>query len=166
MPDTEFVALVWQGLTDHVDTSARPDQIGDMLVREVTVRCALGPRIACRLTANAGHRADARGLLHHGTQRGRFDQHDPDLVIRVRPGRPPSITRMLTLQTIRNTKLMGQFARILKTLYGKDVVSDAAVLFWHAKGSRPQGRQHFLKSTEPLVKFLKQQQAEESDEDE
>jgi hypothetical protein len=31
-------------------------------------------------------------------------------------------------------------------------VSDQAIIYWHQKGSKPQGRQHFLKSTEPLVK--------------
>jgi hypothetical protein len=37
-------------------------------------------------------------------------------------------------------------------LYNKDCVSDQAIIYWHQKGSKPQGRQHFLKSTEPLVK--------------
>ncbi|TFY57122.1 hypothetical protein EVG20_g8666 [Dentipellis fragilis] len=46
-----------------------------------------------------------------------------------------------------DTRIMKAFPQILK------------------KGSKPQGRQHFLKSTEALVKFL-QEQVEESDEEE
>jgi hypothetical protein len=37
-------------------------------------------------------------------------------------------------------------------LYNKDCVSDQAIVYWHQKGSKPQGRQHFLKATETLVK--------------
>lgn len=61
--------------------------------------------------------------------------------------------------------MMSSFPRIIKTLYSKDVVSDSAIIFWHAKGSKPQGRQHFLKATDPLVKFLKEQEDEEDDDE-
>jgi hypothetical protein len=40
----------------------------------------------------------------------------------------------------------------MKVLYNKDCVSDQAIIYWHQKGSKPQGRQHFLKATEALVK--------------
>jgi hypothetical protein len=40
----------------------------------------------------------------------------------------------------------------LQVLYNKDCVSDQAIIYWHQKGSKPQGRQHFLKATEGLVK--------------
>lgn len=60
---------------------------------------------------------------------------------------------------------MSAFPRIIKTLYSKDVVSDSAIIFWHAKGAKPQGKQHFLKSTEPLVKFLKEQDDDDDDEE-
>ena len=39
-----------------------------------------------------------------------------------------------------------------QVLYNKDCVSDQAIIYWHQKGSKPQGRQHFLKATESLVK--------------
>ncbi|KAF8210275.1 hypothetical protein K438DRAFT_1903844 [Mycena galopus ATCC 62051] len=55
--------------------------------------------------------------------------------------------------------------QILKVLYNKDCISDQAIIYWHQKGAKPQGKQHFLKSTEALVKFL-QEQEEESDEEE
>ena len=41
---------------------------------------------------------------------------------------------------------------ILQVLYNKDCISDQAIIYWFQKGSKPQGRQHFLKATEPLVK--------------
>lgn len=40
----------------------------------------------------------------------------------------------------------------IQVLYNKDCISDQAIIYWHQKGSKPQGRQHFLKGTEPLVK--------------
>jgi hypothetical protein len=43
---------------------------------------------------------------------------------------------------------------ILQVLYNKDCVSDQAIIYWYQKGSKPQGRQHFLKATEGLVKVL------------
>jgi len=43
---------------------------------------------------------------------------------------------------------------LLQVLYNKDCVSDQAIIYWHQKGSKPQGRQHFLKATEGLVKVL------------
>ena len=39
-----------------------------------------------------------------------------------------------------------------QVLYNKDCISDQAIIYWHQKGSKPQGRQHFLQATQPLVK--------------
>ncbi|KAI5826607.1 ARM repeat-containing protein [Schizophyllum commune Tattone D] len=64
-----------------------------------------------------------------------------------------------------DSRVMKAFPQILKVLYNKDCISDQAIIYWFQKGSKPQGRQHFLKATEPLVKFL-QEQEEESDEEE
>jgi len=61
-------------------------------------------------------------------------------------------------------RIIKAFPQILKVLYNKDCVSDQAIIYWHQKGSKPQGRQHFLKSSEPLVKFL-QEQEEDSEEE-
>jgi len=70
-----------------------------------------------------------------------------------------------TVQTYcyEDTRIMKAFPQILKVLYNKDCVSDQAIIYWHQKGSKPQGRQHFLKATEGLVKFLQEQ--EESEEE-
>jgi len=63
-----------------------------------------------------------------------------------------------------DTRIIKAFPQILKVLYNKDCISDQAIIYWHQKGSKPQGRQHFLKGAEPLVKFLQEQ--ESSDEEE
>jgi len=63
-----------------------------------------------------------------------------------------------------DTRIIKAFPQVLKVLYNTDCISDQAIIYWHQKGSKPQGRQHFLKGTEPLVKFLKEQ--ETSDEEE
>jgi hypothetical protein len=31
-------------------------------------------------------------------------------------------------------------------------VSDQAIIYWHQKGAKPNGKQHFLKMTEAMVK--------------
>lgn len=48
--------------------------------------------------------------------------------------------------------MLRTIATFLQVLYNKDCVSDQAIIYWHQKGSKPQGRQHFLKATEGLVK--------------
>ncbi|KAL7420797.1 hypothetical protein Q5752_004750 [Cryptotrichosporon argae] len=62
-----------------------------------------------------------------------------------------------------DTRAMKAFPQIVKVLYNADAVSDQAIIYWHQKGAKPQGKQHFLKVTEPLVKFLEEQ---DSDDDE
>ncbi|KAH9485402.1 Basic leucine zipper and W2 domain-containing protein 2 [Psilocybe cubensis] len=64
-----------------------------------------------------------------------------------------------------DTRIIKAFPQILKVLYNKDCLSDQAIIYWHQKGSKPQGRQHFLKSTEPLVKFLQEQETSDEDEE-
>lgn len=39
-----------------------------------------------------------------------------------------------------------------QVLYNKDCISDQAIIYWHQKGAKPQGKQHFLAATAPLVK--------------
>ncbi|PPR07407.1 hypothetical protein CVT26_013723 [Gymnopilus dilepis] len=65
-----------------------------------------------------------------------------------------------------DTRIIKAFPQILKVLYNKDCISAQAIIYWHQKGSKPQGRQHFLKSTEPLVKFLQEQDSSDEEEDE
>ncbi|KAF8678174.1 eIF4-gamma/eIF5/eIF2-epsilon [Rhizoctonia solani] len=65
-----------------------------------------------------------------------------------------------------DTRIIKAFPQILKVLYNKDCVSDQAIIYWFQKGAKPQGKQHFLKASEPLVKFLQSQQDESDEEDE
>jgi hypothetical protein len=44
------------------------------------------------------------------------------------------------------------FPQLLKVFYNEDVVSDQAIIYWAQKGAKPQGKGHFLKATEALVK--------------
>ncbi|KAF8973283.1 hypothetical protein BDZ97DRAFT_1912836 [Flammula alnicola] len=64
-----------------------------------------------------------------------------------------------------DTRIIKAFPQILKVLYNKDCISDQAIVYWHQKGSKPQGRQHFLKSTETLVKFLQEQESSDEEEE-
>ncbi|GAA6043886.1 hypothetical protein JCM8097_004286 [Rhodosporidiobolus ruineniae] len=64
-----------------------------------------------------------------------------------------------------NPKLVPAFLRILKTLVGADVISSGPLSYWYNKGSKPQGREALLAKAAPLVKFLEEQEDEESDEE-
>jgi len=64
----------------------------------------------------------------------------------------------------KNTTVTGLFVKILLNLFNLDVLSSDAIIYWHSKGSRPDGRQQFLKQADPLVKKLEEQE-EESDEE-
>lgn len=57
------------------------------------------------------------------------------------------------------------FVKILMTLFNDDVISSAAIAYWHGKGSKPQGRQQFLKISEPLVKKLAEMDEEDDDDE-
>lgn len=51
-----------------------------------------------------------------------------------------------------DTRIIKAFPQLVKIFYNADVVSDQAIIYWYQKGAKPQGKQHFLKATEPLVK--------------
>ncbi|KAI5120650.1 hypothetical protein M0805_007987 [Coniferiporia weirii] len=63
------------------------------------------------------------------------------------------------------TRLMKTFPLILKTLYNKDCVSAQAIIYWHQKGAKQDGKQFFLKATEKLVEFLEAQEDESEEEE-
>ncbi|KAK7692590.1 hypothetical protein QCA50_004220 [Cerrena zonata] len=65
-----------------------------------------------------------------------------------------------------DTRIIKAFPQILKVLYNKDCISDQAIIYWHQKGSKSQGRQHFLNASQPLVKFLQEQDSDEEEEEE
>lgn len=80
-------------------------------------------------------------------------------------------TQVSLINSVQNycytdTRIIKAFPQILKVLYNADCLSDQAIIYWAAKGAAPQGKQHFLKATEPLVKYLEAQAEEEEDESE
>ncbi|CCA73080.1 hypothetical protein PIIN_07034 [Serendipita indica DSM 11827] len=75
-----------------------------------------------------------------------------------------SLINTVQLYCYEESKVMKTFPQMLKVLYNKDCISDQAILYWHSKGSKPQGRQHFLTVTQPLVKFLQEQDSDDDDE--
>ncbi|KAF8532541.1 hypothetical protein JB92DRAFT_599623 [Gautieria morchelliformis] len=75
-----------------------------------------------------------------------------------------ALINVLQAYCYEDTRVIKAFPQILKVLYNQDCISDQAIIYWHQKGSRPQGRQHFLKTTETLVKFLQEQEDESEEE--
>mmetsp|Transcript_17942 Transcript_17942/g.24820 ORF Transcript_17942/g.24820 Transcript_17942/m.24820 type:complete len:426 (-) Transcript_17942:304-1581(-) len=63
-------------------------------------------------------------------------------------------------------ELMKVFPNITRLLYDADVISEEAILFWAKKGSNSKGRQLFLDSMAPFIKWLEEAEEEEEDEDE
>jgi len=62
-----------------------------------------------------------------------------------------------------DTKIIKTFSQILKVLYNEDCVTDSAIIYWHQKGAKPQGKQHFLTATASLVKYLQEQDSDEEE---
>ncbi|KAK0543823.1 hypothetical protein OC846_000042 [Tilletia horrida] len=77
-----------------------------------------------------------------------------------------ALINSIQLYLYEDTRIMKTFPNILKVLYNEDVINSAAILYWASKGAKPQGKQHFLKATEPLVKALQAQEEEDDDEEE
>jgi len=63
-----------------------------------------------------------------------------------------------------DTRVIKVFPQLLKVLYNTDCVSEEAIIYWAQKGAKPQGKQHFLKATEPLVKYLQEDDGSEEEE--
>jgi hypothetical protein len=63
-----------------------------------------------------------------------------------------SLINAVQVYCYTDTRILKTFPQILKVLYNKDCVSDQAIIYWHQKGAKPNGKQHFLKMTEAMVK--------------
>ena len=101
----------------------------------------------------AAFRPDHRAVLYRPQDGGRPYQHGPDVLLRGHAdheGVPADLEGPSQL-IVAGKKTPGR-RHSLQVLYNKDCVSDQAIIYWHQKGSKPQGRQHFLKATEGLVK--------------
>jgi len=72
---------------------------------------------------------------------------------------------MLTIQVYcyENNKLMKVFPDIIRLLYDQDVLLEEVIIFWHKRGSHSKGRQVFLESMGPFIKWLEEAESEEED---
>ncbi|KIP11626.1 hypothetical protein PHLGIDRAFT_17953 [Phlebiopsis gigantea 11061_1 CR5-6] len=75
-----------------------------------------------------------------------------------------ALINAVQVYSYEDTRIIKAFPQILKVLYNKDCVSDQAIIYWHQKGSKSQGRQHFLTATQALVKFLQEQESDDDEE--
>ncbi|KAJ8424470.1 hypothetical protein Cgig2_030678 [Carnegiea gigantea] len=67
----------------------------------------------------------------------------------------------IQIQCYEDAKLMKLFPDIVRSLYELDVLAEDTILYWFRKGSNPKGRQTFVKSLEPFVKWLEEAEEEE-----
>jgi hypothetical protein len=67
----------------------------------------------------------------------------------------------IQIQCYEDAKLMKLFPEIVRSLYDEDVLAEDTILMWFRKGSNPKGRQTFVKSLEPFVKWLEEAEEEE-----
>ncbi|KAI0087999.1 eukaryotic translation initiation factor 5C [Irpex rosettiformis] len=77
-----------------------------------------------------------------------------------------ALINAVQVYSYEDTRIIKAFPQILKVLYNKDCISDQAIIYWHQKGAKAQGKQHFLNATQALVKFLQEQDDSDEEEDE
>nr|XP_016511681.1 PREDICTED: basic leucine zipper and W2 domain-containing protein 1-like [Nicotiana tabacum] len=65
------------------------------------------------------------------------------------------------VQCYEDAKLMKLFPEIVRSLYDQDVLAEDTILHWFRKGTNLKGRQNFVKSLEPFVKWLEEAEEEE-----
>ncbi|XP_074292357.1 uncharacterized protein LOC141619228 [Silene latifolia] len=65
------------------------------------------------------------------------------------------------IQCYEDAKLMKLFPEIVRSLYDQDVLAEDTILHWFRKGTNPKGRQTFVKSLEPFIKWLEEAEEEE-----
>ncbi|PKI82283.1 hypothetical protein MVES_003790 [Malassezia vespertilionis] len=75
-----------------------------------------------------------------------------------------TLINTIQLHCYTDTRVFKSFPNLLKILYNENVLSDQAIIYWAQKGAKPQGKQHFLKLAEPLVKFLETEDSDDEDE--
>lgn len=76
-----------------------------------------------------------------------------------------NLINLIQIHCYTDTRVFKTFPQLLKVLYNENVISDGAIVYWAQKGAKPQGKQHFLKLAEPLVKFLESQESEDEDDE-
>lgn len=76
-----------------------------------------------------------------------------------------NLINLIQLHCYTDTRVFKTFPQLLKVLYNENVISEGAIVYWAQKGAKPQGKQHFLKLAEPLVKYLESQESEDDDDE-
>eukprot|EP00271_Cylindrocystis_brebissonii_P023685 TRINITY_DN9969_c0_g1_i2.p1 TRINITY_DN9969_c0_g1~~TRINITY_DN9969_c0_g1_i2.p1 ORF type:complete len:347 (+),score=97.37 TRINITY_DN9969_c0_g1_i2:391-1431(+) len=71
----------------------------------------------------------------------------------------------IQMQCYEDAKVQKLFPDFVRTLYDLDVLAEDTILLWFRKGSNPKGRQLFVKSLEPFVKWLEEAEEEEDEEE-
>jgi len=124
-----------------VDWSTRPDQIEGLALREVTVRV---PFVGCDIDMDANEEKyipvlepfcngpKTEVVLINTIQV--FCYEEPH-VMKAPPNPQSGLPDLQCLTTIHNPPF--------QVFYNKDCISDQAIMYWHSRGSKPQGRQHF-----------------------
>lgn len=144
----ELVQCIWQGLISSVEWSARPDQHEGLALREVGVSPS-------RLSLDAAQVSVQRfaEILEPFCNN---------------PKTEVTLINSVQVYCYEDTRVMKAFPQMLKVsascyavdrvpmamqvLYSKDCISDQAIIYWYQKGAKANGKQHFLKAAEPLVK--------------
>jgi hypothetical protein len=70
-------------------------------------------------------------------------------------GLPNDVLHVDQVYCYTETRIIKAFPQILKVLYNEDCISDQAIIYWAQKGASAQGKGHFIKAAEPLVKVSK-----------
>lgn len=76
-----------------------------------------------------------------------------------------ALLNRIQLTCYESPKLMKSYPKIVQYLYGIDLISEEAVLFWYTKGARQQGKAHFIKMMETFVKWLEEAESEDDEDD-
>lgn len=79
---------------------------------------------------------------------------------------PPRYSNTIQVWCHDNPKVGPAFPRLLKTLVGADILSTGPLVYWYTKGHKAQGAEQLRAKATPLIKFLQEQDEEDSDEDE
>ncbi|TCD64170.1 hypothetical protein EIP91_004483 [Steccherinum ochraceum] len=135
LPDSELIQCIWQALVSSIEWSARQDQNEALALREITGFC------------------DVLEPFCNGAKT------------------EVALINVVQVYCYEDTRIIKAFPQILKASpqRGETSLESCAeldsIIYWHQKGSKAQGRQHFLNATQPLVKFLQEQDSEDEDDE-
>ncbi|KAK6156467.1 hypothetical protein DH2020_010715 [Rehmannia glutinosa] len=153
-PDIEVVRILWDVLMDAVQWSGKNQQqnANSALVRSLKF-CALAGKSVIdfrmhlsRSSPNIVVVKTWAELLNAFCTTGKLEL---ELMYKVQ------------VQCYEDAKLMKLFPEIIRSLYDQDVLAEDTILHWFRKGTNLKGRQTFVKSLEPFIKWLEEAEEEE-----